>query len=67
MEQNFDEENEMLFLRTNEKDKKFQNYYKNNNNIENINSNINNGFNNRYDEEGNRNQGLNYDNKNKNI
>ena len=67
LEQNFDEENEMLFLRTNEKDKKFQNYYKNNNNIENINSNINNGFNNRYDEEGNRNQGLNYDNKNKNI
>ena len=66
LEQNFDEENEILFLRTNDKDKKFQGYYKNNN-IENINNNINNsGFNNRYDEEGNLNQGLNYGKKNKN-
>ena len=66
LEQNFDEENEILFLRTNDKDKKFQGYYKNNN-IENINNNINtSGFNNRYDEEGNLNQGLNYGKKNKN-
>ena len=55
-EQNFDEENELLFLRTNEKPQKFQNYYKNNGfesagkNINNIN---NNGFNNRYEEESN--------------
>ena len=55
-EQNFDEENELLFLRTNEKPQKFQNYYKNNG-FENTNKNINNinnnGFNNRYEEESN--------------
>ena len=66
LEQNFDEENELMFLRTNEKPKKFQNYYKINNrdNVNNINNsnkntngnynnNTNNGFNNRYDDEGN--------------
>ena len=53
LEQNFDEENELLFLKTDEKPQKFQNHYKNNN-LENINNNTNkNGFNNRYDEEGN--------------
>ena len=63
LEQNFDEENDLLFLRTNEKPQKFQNYYnKNNNNIlENININ-NSGFNNRYEEKGSINQELN-DNK----
>ena len=57
-EQNFDEENDLMFLRTNEKPKKFQNYYKinniDNNHIKNINTNNNNnnnGFNNRYEEE----------------
>jgi hypothetical protein len=56
-EQNFDEENELLFLRTNEKPQKFQNYYKNNGfentNNKNINNINNNGFNNRYEEESN--------------
>ena len=55
-EQNFDEENELLFLRTNEKPQKFQNYYKNNgfeNTNKNINNTNNNGFNNRYEEESN--------------
>ena len=59
LEQNFDEENDLMFLRTNEKPKKFQNYYKinniDNNHIKNINANNNNnnnnGFNNRYEEE----------------
>ena len=58
LEQNFDEENDLMFLRTNEKPKKFQNYYKinniDNNHIKNINTNNNNnnnGFNNRYEEE----------------
>ena len=51
LEQNFDEENEMLFLRNNEKTQKFQNYYSN---IENINiNNNNNGFNHRYEDDGN--------------
>ena len=73
LEQNFDEENDLMFLRTNEKPQKFQNYYKNNNNLENINisnnNNINynllnnNGFNNRYEEEGNIEQEQNDENK----
>ena len=69
LEQNFDEENDLLFLKTNEKPQKFQNYYKNNNlentNVKNINiiNNINNGFNNRYEEEGNLDQELSDNNK----
>ena len=57
LEQNFDEENDLLFLRTNEKPQKFQNYYKNNDN-NNILENIS-GFNNRYDDKGNMSQGQN--------
>ena len=68
LEQNFDEENDLMFLRTNEKPKKFQNYYKinnlDNNHVKNININNNNGFNNRYDEErGNFEQEQNANNK----
>ena len=66
IEQNFDEENDLLFLKTNEKPQKFQNYYKNignniNNNMDINLNNINNGINNRYEEVGNEEQ--NYINK----
>ena len=66
IEQNFDEENDLLFVKTNEKPQKFQNYYKNignniNNNMDINLNNINNGINNRYEEVGNEEQ--NYINK----
>ena len=67
IEQNFDEENDLLFLKTNDKPQKFQNIYNNNkkeiNNININNISNNNGFNNRYEETTNEEQNNSNNNK----